>query len=235
LEAIGDGVSDYWVERLQAAVVSTVNGIVADNAAAPSGTDTHVQGDAINDLSVLNGGAYLAGTTDFSAAAVVNTALTAGDSMDQFTTIFAHSTIVARMVKADLIETIRDSEGRAIIRRFMGKEVIMDDSLLPAGQVYDTWLVGPGFLQLGVKEMDPDQATEIERHAGSGNGGGGDTLYSRNEWVIHPVGHAYVGTAPNGGPATATTANNLGHAASWSRVWPERKQIKFALLRTREA
>jgi hypothetical protein len=49
------------------------------------------------------------------------------------------------------------------------------------------------------------------------------------------VGHAYTGTAPNGGPGNGTGANELQNAGSWNRVFPERKQVKFARLVTREA
>ena len=52
---------------------------------------------------------------------------------------------------------------------------------------------------------------------------------------MHPAGHAYAGTPANGGPSNAATANNLAAAASWNRVYPERKQIKIARLRTTEA
>ena len=51
---------------------------------------------------------------------------------------------------------------------------------------------------------------------------------------MHPVGHAYVGTAPKGGPSNAATTNNLADAASWQRAFTERKQIKVARLITRE-
>jgi hypothetical protein len=49
------------------------------------------------------------------------------------------------------------------------------------------------------------------------------------------TGHAYVGTAANGGPANGSGANNLAAAGSWNRVAAERKQVKIARLRTTEA
>jgi hypothetical protein len=49
--------------------------------------------------------------------------------------------------------------------------------------------------------------------------------------MMHPVGHAYDGAVTGGGPTNTT----LEAAASWSRVYPERKQIKFARLLTTEA
>ncbi len=101
------------------------------------------------------------------------------------------------------------------------------------GAVYDSWLFGAGSFRLGMGS--PKVPTEVEREAGGGNGGGQEILYSRQEWSIHPVGHAYTGTAPNGGPGNSAGANDLNNAGSWNRVYPERKQIKFARLITREA
>ena len=75
----------------------------------------------------------------------------------------------------------------------------------------------------------------LDHHQHRGNGAGAETLYNRVEWSIHPAGHKYAGTAPNGGPSNAATSNNLADAGSWQRVFPERKQIKIARLKTREA
>ncbi|KKM82680.1 hypothetical protein LCGC14_1316970, partial [marine sediment metagenome] len=99
--------------------------------------------------------------------------------------------------------------------------------------VYDSWLFGAGFLRLG--SSPPKVPTEVVRYAGAGNGGGQEILYSRQQWSLHPVGHAYTGTSPNGGPGNGTGANELNVGTSWNRVYPERKMIKFARLVSREA
>ena len=61
---------------------------------------------------------------------------------------------------------------------------------------------------------NPKVPTETDRKPDAGTGGGQDILYNRVEWVIHPSGNAYVGTAPAGGPSNAATANNLAAATS---------------------
>jgi len=103
--AIQSRVADYWVRRQQACFVSVVNGIFADNAAAPAGTE-HVQNDMTNDIS---GVGYTAGVTDFSAEAFVDTTLTMGDSMEDLSMIMVHSVVYARMLKNNLIDFIPDS------------------------------------------------------------------------------------------------------------------------------
>lgn len=229
MDAIGSRVGEYWARRMQAAFVATMAGLFADNDAAPTGTE-HVQGDLTNNVS---GGGYVAGVTDFTAEAFLDAALTMGDSQDDLTMVMVHSVVYNRMQKNNLIDFIPDASGQVTIPTFLGHEVIVDDGLPASAGVYQTWLFGPGAIRLGVGS--PAVPTEVERHAGAGNGGGAETLYNRVEWCMHPRGHRYAGTAPNGGPSNASTSNNLANAASWARVFSERKQIKIARLITREA
>ncbi len=223
MESIASRVAFYWTRRLQAAFVATMNGLIADNAANDAD-------DYTNDVS---GGGYIAGVTDFSAEVFIDAAVTMGDSMEDLTALFVHSVVFSRMQKNNLIDFIPDARGETLIPTFLGREVIADDGLPFTGSVYESWLFGTSAVRLGVGA--PKVPTEVEREAGGGNGGGQEILYSRQEWSIHPVGHAYVGTAPNGGPGNGTGANELNNAGSWDRVFPERKQIKFARLVTREA
>lgn len=224
MERIADLVSSYWTRRLQAAFIATWNGVIADNVANDAG-------DYVHDIS---GSAFSAGVTNFSAEAFLDTSVTMGDSMEDLTAVVVHSVVYNRMQKNNLIDFIPDSEGRVTIPTFLGREVIVDDGIPRNGNVYDTWLFGGGATQMGVGT--PPVATEVDRKAGGGNGGGQDVLYSRVMWTLHPTGHAWTGTAGDGGPAnTGTAADDLDEAASWNRVYPERKQIKFARLVTREA
>jgi hypothetical protein len=224
MEAIAGRVADYWVRRQQAAFIAMWNGVIADNVANDSG-------DYVNNVS---GASYSAGVTDFTAEAFLDTTLTMGDSMEDLVAVCVHSVVYNRMQKNNLIDFIPDSTGRVNIPTFLGREVIVDDSMPRTGNVYDTWLFGRGATQIGIGSAPVP--TEVDRKAGGGNGGGQDVLYSRIQWCLHPVGHAWTGTAGEGGPANTGTANDdLDEAASWNRVYPERKQIKFARLVTREA
>jgi len=221
--AIGARVAYYWTRRLQAVFIATMNGVVLDN-------DANDAGDYSNDIS---GASFVDGVTNFSAEAFIDTALTMGDSMEDLTACFVHSVVFARMQKNNLIDFIPDAQGEIEIPTFLGREVIVDDGMPVTGSVYDTWLFGAGAVQLGIST--PLEATETQRLPGGGNGGGQSVLYNRVEWAMHPVGHAYTGTAANGGPANGAGANDMQNAGSWNRVYPERKQIKFARLVSREA
>lgn len=228
MEAIAARVAGYWTRRMQAAFIATMTGVFADNAAAPAASE-HTQNDLTSDIK---GASYTAGTTDFSAAAVIDAALTMGDSMEDLTLIAMHSVVYARAQKNNLIDFIPDSQGVVNIPTFLGRRVIVDDGMPAASGVFETWLFGANAVGFG--SAPPMVPTETIRVPGAGNGAGQETLHSRVQWCIHPRGHAYVGTAPNGGPSNASTSNNLAAAGSWARVAPERKQIKIARLITRE-
>lgn len=228
-EAIAQRVGAYWARRLQAATVATINGVFADNAAAPSASE-HV----INDLTVdIKGGAYSAGVTDFSAEAFIDACLTMGDSMEDLVAVCVHSVVYARMQKNNLIDFIPDSQGQINIPTFLGREVIVDDGMPVSAGVYESWIFGRGALQFG--SSTPPVATETIRVPSAGTGSGQDVLHNRVQWCIHPVGHRYAGTPANGGPSNASTANNLANVSSWQRVYAERKMIKIARLITRES
>ena len=230
MQAIANRVSDYWTRRQQAAFVATLNGVFADNAAAPTGTE-HVQNDMTHDVS---GASFVDGVTNFSAEAFIDATATMGDSMEDLTMVMVHSIVYARMLKNNLIDFVSDSvNGNAVrIPTFLGREVIVDDGVPRSSGVFNTWLFGRGALRGGMGS--PKVPTEVDRKPAAGNGGGQDILFNRTEWIIHPVGHAYAGTPPNGGPSNASTTNNLAHADSWKRVFSERKQIRIARLITRE-
>jgi hypothetical protein len=232
MAAIGGRVSAYWVRRLQAMFVATMNGVFADNAAAPAGTE-HTQNDLTHDIS---GASFVDGVTNFSAEAFIDAATTMGDSQDSLGLMFVHSIVYARMQKNNLIDFIPDSEGRVNIPTFLGRVVVVDDGVPRSGGVYQTWLFGAGALRLGMGAPRTSPATEVDRKPAAGNGSGQDILYSRTEWTLHPVGHKFAVASPaSGGPSNASTSGNLAHADSWQRVFPERKQIKIARLITRES
>jgi hypothetical protein len=229
--AIASRVGAYWTRRMQAAFIATMKGVFADNAAAPAGADTHTQNDLTHDVS---GGAYSAGVTNFTAEAFIDAALTMGDSMQALGMIFVHSVVFGRMQKNNLIDFIPDSRNpdAESIPTFLGRMVVVDDGMPVTSGVFESWLFGAGAVQLGMGS--PKVPTEVERVAAAGNGSGSETLHNRVEWMIHPVGHAYIGTYATGGPTNAATANNLAAAGSWRRVFTERKQIRIARLITRE-
>lgn len=227
MNAIANRVGSYWTRRLQAAFVSEINGVFADNALAPSGGDTHTQNDLTHDIS---GVAFDDGVTNIGGPAFISAFATMGDMMDELSMVMMHSVPFTKLLTDGLIVygvNPRDTNS-AQIPFYLGREVIVDDNVTNAGGVFQTWLFGRDAFRLG--NGLPRVPTEVARVAAAGNGSGQEVLHSRLEWIIHPVGYRYVGVTPAGGPSNA----DLAAAASWSRAFPERKQIRIARLITRE-
>lgn len=232
LDAITQRVAAYRARALQRQFIAVGKGIFAMNAAPPvasgDAASTHTQGDMTHDIS---GTAFVDGTTNFSAAAFILACGTMGDSADELALVMMHSTVYQRLQLLNLIDFIPDARGEVMISTYMGREVIVDDGMPfnSSTHVYETWIVGRGVFQYGAGS--PKVPVETDRDPTDYNGGGSEVLFNRWENIIHPVGHAWVGTAKEGGPTNAQFAT----AANWARVFPERKQIKMARLITREA
>lgn len=226
MKVIAERVSPYWARHLQKTVLAVLKGVFADNTANDGG-------DYTKDIS---GGSYQAGVTDFSAEAFIDALGTAGDSEEGLGMVFAHSVVVNRMRKNNLIDFVSDSANPAAakVMTFLGRRVIQWDGMPKAGNVYETFILGQGAIRWGVAtHPNPLSSQRDEKDAG---GGGSETLHSRVVWCVHPTGHAYIaGSVPDGGPDNTANANMFGAAASWDRRFPERKQIKIARLITREA
>lgn len=223
--AIGVRVAEYWARELQRTALAILKGLFADNVANDSG-------DMVKDIS---GGGYSAGVTDFSAEAFIDMLDTIGDSEEDILIVVMHSKVFNRARKNNLIDFVSDSvnPNAAKIPTFLGRIVLVDDTMPKSTNIYTTYALGAGFLRMG--ETTPRVPVAVDRNELQGNGGGSEFLVTRKEFAIHPRGFAYVGTSPNGGPTNGTGANEFGATASWDRRVPERKQAKACALVTREA
>lgn len=230
--AIANRVAFYEARRLQAATLAVLAGVFADNDLAPGGGDTHLQFDLTFDASNVS---FVEGVTNFTADNLFNAQQTMGDSQGDLSVLAVHSAVYTRMKKNNLIDFKQDSVTGASLATFQGMEVVYDDGMPKTGNVYDSYVFAPGALELGWGT--PENATEIVWDPTSSLGLGQKILFRRWIMSVHPMGHAFLGTTTGGGPINGdgATANSLAHAASWSRKCPERKQVKIARLRTREA
>lgn len=212
----------YWMRQAQRRLIACANGILADSVANHSD-------DMVIDVAIEDG-ANATSAALFGRSTFVNATFTMGDHWDDFTAFAVHSTIMKRMVDNDDIETIRDSQGQLVMRTYMGRPVIVDDTLpvvagVTSGFKYTSIMFGGGAFGFG--EATPPNPVEVERSASAGLGGGMETLWERKTWVMHPFGYKYVGTPAAVSPSIA----ELSEAASWTRVI-DRKLIPMAFIIT---
>lgn len=204
MEHIKNRFGKYWTRQWQRYLLGAARGVIAANIADDDGD------------MVIDAGAAV------SATAFQDAAFTAGDAADMFAAIGVHSVVMNQMVKADMIEYLRDSEGRVILATYLGKPVFMDDSLIYAPGQYLSVFFGNG--AFGYGEGSPSVPVELARDAAGGNGGGAEVLWERKTYLLQPAGFSWKGeTDQNKTPTAAQYAT----AGNWKRVF-DRKQVPFA-------
>jgi hypothetical protein len=165
----------------------------------------------VNDISDLANGAQY-----FDADSFIDSAFLLGDEQGGLTGVAVHSLTLKAMVKADLIDFVPDSEGKLTIPTYLGKTVLVDDSMPVSGtgatRVFTTYIFGPG--AIGYGERSPKVPVEVERQALKGMGQ--EYIVNRRQWVMHPRGIKWLG----GTQAGITPSNaELAIPANWQRVY----------------
>lgn len=223
MDAIRAKTDRYFARQWQRRLIASTNGILADNVANDSG-------DMVIDVASESIAGQSA-TTLFNRDAFTEAVYTAGDAAaDSFSAIAVHSAVMQQMVKNDDIVYIPDSQGMLTIPTYMGLRVIVDDGMTKTagstdGFKYTSVIFGAGAFGYGVGA--PEMPVEVEREAAQGNGGGIETLWVRNTWILHPFGFQATGT-PSGQSFTNT---ELAASTSFDRV-VDRKLVPMAFLIT---
>lgn len=213
----------YWARRWQKKIISICKGLLADNIAANSGDMViNVAAEAIGSQSAA---------TKWSRSNFTSAVFTMGDAADSISALAVHSAVLKQMVDADDIDYIQDSKGALTIPTFMGKRVIVDDSLpVTAGSTsgfkYTTIIFGQG--ALGYGEGTVNAPVALRREEMQGNGQGVDYIGERRKWLIHPFGYKCTGTPTAEGGLTNAQLEN---ANCWERVI-DRKSVPLAFLVT---
>ncbi len=133
-------------------------------------------------------------STRLNGATFVDATAKLGDRADRLTAMAMHSATEAALRKLDLIDFIPDSEGKAQIRTFQGRRVIVDDNL-PAragttdGLVYTSYLFGPGAFGQGVAPLDgePLQGGHGTEGVETGAGAAGQRHGADQSAPLHPA------------------------------------------------
>lgn len=198
---IGNLVADYWARRFQALLISTLTGAFASSSMSGN----------VHDISAVTGADAFTGSTFIDAAHKL------GDAESKLTAVMVHSLVYASMRKQNLIEFIPNSQGVYDIPTYLGKRVIVDDSMPVTSGVYTTYLFGEG--AIGYGEGEAPVPTETDRDSLAGE----EYLINRRHFIMHPRGVKWNEASVAGEfPTNAECAT----AANWTRVY-ENKNIRI--------
>ncbi|MFW5973730.1 MAG: major capsid protein [Bacteroidota bacterium] len=221
IEAIGQRVTQYWDSRMQDVLVSIARGVIADN-------ESNDSGDLVLDISTEDGD-NADSSNLISASDTIKAVLRMGDRFDEIQGIAVHSAVYQTMLENDLIDYIRDSEGRLVMRQFLGLTVVVDDRLPridgeTSGHKYHNYLFKGGAFAYG-ESSNAIQNTEVDRDPKPGMGV--DQLFTRRQFAIHPAGFAWQESDVSG---VAPTNSELEDAANWDRVFEKKNAGVVALI-----
>jgi hypothetical protein len=199
MQVIGQLVAGYWARRMQAAILSILEGVFAAPSMAPNVYDTDVR---INSDNMILASQCL------------------GDAKSKLTGYLMHSAVEADLARQDLIDFTKDSTGSIEIPTYFGKPVIVDDGCPVANGVYTTYIFGQG--AIGYGEGAAPVPTETTRDALSGD----DILINRRHFILHPRGVRWLDQAvADRSPTNAELAN----PANWLRVYDAKnvRMVKY--------
>lgn len=199
MQVIGQLVAGYWARRMQAAVLSILEGVFAAPSMAPNVYDTDVRIDSDN---------------------MILASQCLGDAKSKLTGYLMHSAVEADLARQDLIDFTKDSTGSIEIPTYFGKPVIVDDGCPVANGVYTTYIFGQG--AIGYGEGAAPVPTETTRDALSGD----DILINRRHFLLHPRGVRWLDQAvADQSPNNA----ELADPANWLRVYDAKnvRMVKY--------
>lgn len=224
MDVIAQRVAKYWVGDRQRLLISMLKGLEADNIAANSSDMVHDVGtdsaSAITDAEKL--------TSD----TVLEAKQTMGDAARALSVIVMHSRVHTNIQKAQKIDFVPAAETNVGFDTYLGYRVIVDDNCpVTVGtnrSEYTSYLFGPGVFALG--NGTPKVPTEVWRDPASGRGSGEERLYSRQQFILHPLGFQCSAATSTG---KSPTNSEYEVAGAWSRVY-NRKKIPLVILKTNE-
>lgn len=212
MAAIADLNASFWARKEQKILVNILTGVFAA---------TSMSGHVLDVAQATIDGTHAAVKMD--ASVLVDAMMLLGDAYDSVSALMVHSAVYATLVKADLIEFLKDSTGTTNIPTYLGKRVIIDDgcpvATITGGKTYTSYLFGSG----AIGRADGFMQTETDRDRLAGE----DYLIQRRGFVLHPRGVKWKGTA------SAVTPSNteLATGTNWERVY-ESKNVKLIAIKT---
>jgi len=208
MAAIGDLVSDYWARVMQQRLLHTLKGIFLAST---------MKGKVLDISSLSGNNSLLTGDSFIDAGQLM------GDAKGLLTAGLIHSATEAYLAKRKLIDYVQESEQSPRVPYFMGKRMIVDDSVFydTSTKIGEMYLFGNGAIALGNGSHTKIKETETLRdglsHAGE------DYLVNRRIIIMHPRGIKW---AEKEVSDNFPTRKELANGENWERVYEE-KQIRI--------
>jgi len=203
----------FWAEQAENRIVATARGIYELEAANADMNVTAAVADSIVDT-------------------LIDAQLTLGDAFGNIDGYIMDSKTFARAAKEKLALTTRDPETSILTKTLNGLPVIVSDRAMVNGDGESViTLLGRGSFAYGM--ANPRVPLAYEREEARGNGGGAETLWTRRNMIVHPMGYNFL-SAHITGNGTETVARSAGWAdlinpANWERA-VDRKGIPLAFV-----
>lgn len=201
MSEVASRVATYWVGREQQILLSTLKGIFAEG--------TGMEGNIYTAKSTTKSGT----AGKINGIEFVRAKNKLGDHSSQLKAVAMHSDVLTELEAQELIEYVQPAGalGAEPLPYYLGKRVIVDDSLTPDEHgVYTTYLFAQGAFGKGNAVLP--NPYEYDRNALSGD----NFLISRRGFVLHPVGMDYKDVACEGETPTNT---ELANGANWARKY----------------
>lgn len=221
--AITNSIGQFWATDDERRLIYSCRGIQADNAANDNG-------DMIVDIANDSSDAPDEAAEYIGGEHVIDVLQTLGDHSFSITAMAMHSKPFSKLQKDKLIDYVQEDGVDIQVPTYLGKRVIVDDSL-PAiagtNRIKFTTILFGGAI-FGSAKGKVLHPSELKRDPDAGNGGGQDTIFSRAHDFLHPLGFDFTSASVAGQSATYA---ELATAANWNRM-VARKLIPLAFLVT---
>jgi hypothetical protein len=213
LGAITALVGDYWAREYQRLLLLALKGVFGAASMAAK------------ILNYFNADVTTNGAKEADGEVFIDALDLMGDASKRVTAIAMHSKVRNGLWKKDLIDVVKDSASGAEFDLFMGRRVIVDDSMpkvaVTGGFKYTSYLFGQGAFAYG--EGTPRNPVETSREALKRN----SLLVNDKIVILHPRGVkwalAHAGNTP--------TDTEIETDTSWVRVF-EPKNVRLVALVT---
>ncbi len=206
--AIQNLVGDYWAREYQRLLLCALKGVFAASSMSAK------------ILSYFNADITADGAKEMDGEVFIDALDLMGDASKNVTAIAMHSKVRNGIWKKDLIDTVRDSQSGGEFEVFMGRRVIVDDSLpktaVTGGFKYTSYLFGQGAFAWG--EGTPKNPVEVDREILKRN----SLLVNDKIQILHPRGVAWSLAHTGESPADA----EIETGTSWVRAF-EAKNVRL--------